>query len=625
MTAHFAAISLVLLSLISSAHSLPFITNSTVDILNRSINKVDYSMMVITLKSPEGFPALDQSVNTLWVVTSSSLLFDTKPYMMYYTFNTIAKTFLFNTLELTEQGFSLLSNRSGKASPFMHLVLQETALTKFPRNKLGDLSMCSWDMSVSQSSHDEYFTYLCANLTTLEESTPVISDFIVLEDVCYVTIQVVITGYLVQQFLFSMHIMRKDRKFKYVTDTTKINPPFWQCVFPLKSRYLAKFRIWDSIALARLFIIICVLSFISQIFPSVWPSSALGYDFSVFGNRAVYYYPNSVIILVSGILFVYLLIIENKQNRHKKLPKYVNENVVVTYLVRIVLSIAIVGVMAGLFGLDIAFLMPTTTVSYRYALWSVSVVFYLIALMVMLHSKVFTIDRIIYNKMITHRDTSLNQKLLVEDTDTQMTEKSTDIEVQSTRSFTILIFTVVSWIIFSLWLTTLTMMIFHSGLVVTRFIRATITNMLLNLDTITTYTFCFTTVGIAYKIISDIEAPYVKMKNNVCKLRGSLHISIIKKNNQKVRNGEITKDPVYYIPMTWSLFLRICKILRVPSMTYSVITQMIITVFTLVLFLVTVNTKGKDLFNGSGDSKTLFTLVLGTFIPFIPVSVGLGF
>ncbi len=66
-------------------HSLPVFTNTTTQELSRSINKVDFQMMVITLKVPPGYAPLRFSLDTMYIITSSSVLFDTKPYMMYYT------------------------------------------------------------------------------------------------------------------------------------------------------------------------------------------------------------------------------------------------------------------------------------------------------------------------------------------------------------------------------------------------------------------------------------------------------------------------------------------------------------------------------------------------------------
>jgi hypothetical protein len=368
-----------------------------------------------------------------------------------------------------------------------------------------------------------------------------------------------------------------------------------------------------------MFVLISALSFVSQVFPSVWPTGPSGYNFNVFASREHYHYPNAVIIVVGAVLFVFLVIMENKQHRHKLLPKYNHQNFIVTYIVRITTSFCVVFICAVFFGLDIGFLMPTTTVGYRYALWSIFAFFYLVFLFASLHKRENTIDRVIYNRLFKYYDNPLRQSLLQGDAESveDLVPQLAPVHLNRTNFFVWLI-TVVVWTIYSVWLTAITVMTFHSGLVVTRLIRATITNMLLNLDTITTYTFCFTTVGIAYKMVSDIEAPYLKMKNAVCKARGSMHYSLLVANNERVKAGQVTKEPVMYIPITWTVFLQLCKILRLPSMTYTIIMQMLLSVFTLVLFLVAANTKGENLFNGSGDSKTLFTLAIGTLIPFIP-------
>jgi hypothetical protein len=76
----------VLLLLLCSVgvYSLPVFTNTSAQALSAAVNKADYQMMVITLLPPEGL-TLEFSLDTLHVITSSSVLFDTKPYMMYYT------------------------------------------------------------------------------------------------------------------------------------------------------------------------------------------------------------------------------------------------------------------------------------------------------------------------------------------------------------------------------------------------------------------------------------------------------------------------------------------------------------------------------------------------------------
>ena len=79
----------VLLTLLCTlgVYSLPIFTNTSAQALSLAVNKVDYQMMVITVKPPQGpgFEALKFSLNSLYIITSSSVLFDTKPYMMYYT------------------------------------------------------------------------------------------------------------------------------------------------------------------------------------------------------------------------------------------------------------------------------------------------------------------------------------------------------------------------------------------------------------------------------------------------------------------------------------------------------------------------------------------------------------
>jgi hypothetical protein len=133
------------------------------------------------------------------------------------------------------------------------------------------------------------------------------------------------------------------------------------------------------------------------------------------------------------------------------------------------------------------------------------------------------------------------------------------------------------------WITTLMANVFTCMFVLNRFLQSTIINCLMNSSAITTYGYIISIFIVLYKFLVDIEAPYVKLKNMIAKERQGFSWERIINFRKWAREYDLTalhkelrmnRDVFYYIPMTWNVFLRISKVMRLRIITARVMVNM---------------------------------------------------
>jgi len=194
------------------------------------------------------------------------------------------------------------------------------------------------------------------------------------------------------------------------------------------------------------------------------------------------------------------------------------------------------------------------------------------------------------------------------------------------------VFMVGNQLVRAVWMTTLGILAWSNGYVITRLIECTIMNGLINTNMITTYSFVLTLLGVFYNFFDDIEKPYMKLKNAIIKERGSLGFDrilpyrswISKVELSEIKeNMTVAKDTAYayLIPMTWTVFFRISKLMRVTEATTRSFLQMLLIVFILCVIYFANEIFNTRLVLGLSGNSTLLAIIVSTVLPLISTIV----
>jgi hypothetical protein len=609
------------LTLILSSTCAPIFSDDSLQELKLSISKNDTQMIVIS------FPETTLTDVTLYIIAWDSLLyvqpyvislkFNTFRYMRLYTWRSITDKFYFHSIDVN----LTITNQS--ALSFVNSFINETQIRS--TNKYGDLSICS-PISDRKTLTDEP-EYACYNLNTKIWRVVQANVWLTGEDILYLLLQLLATVGLLYYITYRLSLIRTHRSFPFVTDSM-IHPPFWQCIIPgIPTKYLIKFQAWDSTLLFLLHIFLCSLTFLSAFSPDRWPihnqvQLAVPLIESV-TSRVGYLTVNSIVIVFNTILFVIKLTSENFHHRRFKI---VVKRSVLFFIIKFIFAFIICATSMGLMVLDIMYL-PTAHFAHRYYMWFVGAGLFNMGLLVHLLRKPVFIDR--YFQKITQQQEKPNttsEELLSSDERYYETEGrgGKAISTSNRSKFTTVMMIFGSWIVSAFWYASLIMITFHAGYVTSRFVRSTLTNMLINNEMIATYSYIASIIGVFYKFINDIEAPYLKLKNMVGKERGGWALERIAKTNIKIRNWTMEdvhkdqlmhRDTFFLLPMSWSIFIRVSKLMRLSRITGRILLQMTMTIFILCLFFFGASSQE---FIFKIQDKLLMGVIVGTILPLIP-------
>ncbi|KAL0489045.1 hypothetical protein AKO1_013476 [Acrasis kona] len=196
------------------------------------------------------------------------------------------------------------------------------------------------------------------------------------------------------------------------------------------------------------------------------------------------------------------------------------------------------------------------------------------------------------------------------------------------RPWVYYMFLIGNYFIRSLWMVTLSILAWSCGYVISRLIECTVVNGLINTQMITTYSFFITLLSVFYNFYDDIEKPYMKLKNAIVRERGSLGFDRILPYRRWISgvdiaeirdNMTVAKDTAYayLIPMTWTVFFRISKLMRVGEATSRSFLQMVFVIFILcVVYFANLIYNTRLALSLSGNS-TLLAIVVSTVLPLI--------
>ncbi len=563
-------------------------TNSTISNVVGNSTKADIVLTIVTVQfqnselqnaSEETRTMLGEYVNIL-IVPYESMLF-VKPYMMYYTAFTITQNVWFTVLNIThEEAPNMISQLkyNTTTSPFLSPFATE-ALSRY-RNSSKKLSICSSYLAGDQTLNP----YLCINSHTGESTIVYTPSILVFMDVAYYIFQTLATAGIAYYFAFKLRLIRKGKKFIYITDST-YNPPYWQCTFApfCKTSQLANFRFWESARLLLIHVIISTFTILCQFVPSTWPTSNNIKDaWQDLNERTTFFIWIIVLIFVNTVLFFIKLGIDYMHHRRVKvqMPK-----TKLYIFIRLAMSVFI-----GLLCLPIlvgyVYIMPTPLrTDFRRPMWYSSAGIFILGVCAYLFLKPTYIDKAIIRKLDSGNDeddqyyemsTNLGELTVEEFNEARLARKK-----KITKFATLITFFMC--LVHGFWITTLMANVFTCMFVLNRFLQSTIINCLMNSSAITTYGYIISIFIVLYKFLVDIEAPYVKLKNMIAKERQGFSWERIINFRKWAREYDLTalhkelrmnRDVFYYIPMTWNVFLRISKVMRLRIITARVMVNM---------------------------------------------------
>jgi hypothetical protein len=274
------------LMLLVAANAIYSVDSNFLDVQNNLRGAHGFSIMIISVANTTGF--LAPEFKLLYLTTGESLLF-LNPYTMYYSAMTITAKMLFGklTIDPMSTGYvtSQMDERAGsffasnRSNPLVDGLANETILLQ-AYTSVGNFSLCWRDPVAFRSSSGTRPDFFCRKLNDWTATPYVVrypESVMTYLDVTFLIFQLIVTVGLVYHYVRYMGIIRRSRKFLFVTDSV-INPPMWQALFNpvIPVRYLVKFRIWDSSNLFMFHVILAGVVGLSLISPQGWPSTTNG-------------------------------------------------------------------------------------------------------------------------------------------------------------------------------------------------------------------------------------------------------------------------------------------------------------------------------------------------------------
>ncbi|KAL0482350.1 alpha-acetolactate decarboxylase [Acrasis kona] len=583
-----------------------FTADTRTKLHNTTLNLNSLVMAVIYIEYDSPPPYLDQiqditmNYNDLYISAYDSSLF-VRPYERYYSFMTLnVGSMMFQSLNISDeaQGYVYdyinykVSMGNMSTSPYYDLLFFDidTSLINFTKSRSAAFQLCTHDFSLSNIL---YAGFLCVDLSTKQSHSAVIPPLVFFTDLAYYLFQFVMTFLMVYYVIFAIRMIRKGKKFFFVTDSIR-NPPFWQCIIPLvPNKTLTNFRLWDSIFLINLHFFTSAFTILSQFVPNKWPKTNNGNDTDAhIANRKVYIGVACAVVTINTIFLLSKLFRSYKRHKSVRLnassiPKY---DKIIRFVLACISSLMLLPVMV----MYVWALFPATKRdNYRNYLWYVATGFFTIGLCFYLTSK-----------------------------RTYVYDKYKWFGLKSTIGLILFDYVIeASWIVFQ------TMNTFASIAVVVRFIQASIMNMLYNFTIAPTYGYLLSIMITVYKFSIDIETPYVTLKNAICKERSATpweRIVIARDRVPKIemttihQNMRMRVDLSFPIPLTWTVFFRISKLMRLRRQTNRTILNACLLMFILFMFFIGTQSYDTDILKQLGGNTSLIAILAGTMLPLIP-------
>lgn len=183
------------------------------------------------------------------------------------------------------------------------------------------------------------------------------------------------------------------------------------------------------------------------------------------------------------------------------------------------------------------------------------------------------------------------------------------------------------------WIWTLYLLALNIGVVISRAMFSTITNLVVDTSTVPMYSYMLTLLTTMYTFIVETKKPFVGVKDMMYQSREPAQMAVIKTVNEKLltmspedfrkrleeKDIGYSRTVVYRTPMTWRAFLTVCEMAHVETLAQSKISQMAITLVVLCTLFLGVSVFDVNFFGGKNSQ--MFTVLGGSILPLIPVCI----
>jgi hypothetical protein len=379
---------------------------------------------------------------------------------------------------------------------------------------------------------------------------------------------------------------------------------------------------------------------LSQIQPRNWPdeNGEIERQWKDAFNNVESYSLLGVVVVINTLIFLGKLGADNFRHKFVRIDKtgYGRKSKIVRILLTLFCTAIVVTCIMIYFFFGLA-----TQRDYRRAVWITGTMIFCVILFFNLYGMNIYVHRGIGNWIVSK---TKGKAAYVPEIDERYVELSAHLndthtfedivkQSQATREtldmvpWVHILFIIWNYLVRSIWLITTVIMTFSSGYVFSKFIESTIANILINSDLITTYSYIFSICGVLYKFLIDVETPYTRLKNMIVRERSAACLERVvpyRKFLTTITHEAIREEMLvhntyaYLIPMTWTVFFRISKIMRVTRFCYRSIIQMAFTVFILCVFYFASQIYNTEFSKAVSGNATLTAVIAGTVMPLIP-------
>ncbi|KAL0480632.1 hypothetical protein AKO1_006889 [Acrasis kona] len=546
-----------------------------------------------------GIAGFMNKFDDLFVSAFDTALF-LRPYMRYYTFFTVSESGMkFQDLNITQEAQPYVLDmikglNETTVSPFGDLFLRELNVSRinFTRSsRSGKFRLCAQDYNAENLL---YTGFSCYNLHNGNIRGVTVPGLMIFSDIAYYLFQFAATFAIVSYVSFTVNMIRKGKTFVYVTDSIR-NPPFWQCacsIIPVK--YMANFRIWECLLLLVVHLVISGFSILSELIPNDWPSSDDDNDIPEYASQRRGYIAVMCVTVAINTVFLLVKIFKNYKH-HRMIRLHAHSERKYDIAIRVVLATIVSLIFLPILSVFVMELLPNTYEGsiggqYRLALWWLFAIGFSIGNIVYLSTMEVWVVR-----------NSLSERFVI---------AHIFLDYMAEAAFYVF----------------QTLNAFAATFIITRFIQSSIMNVLMNLSVAPKYGYALSIIITLYKFYGDVKAPYGKLKALICKNRKPAHFKDILADrdelqameaDQILKSVQLRKDPSYPIPMTWHVFFRIAKLMRISMFTTTTIVNCAVLLFVLCMVFTAIQTFEAS-FLGSVGNAGMIAVVAGSIMPLIP-------
>jgi hypothetical protein len=547
-----------------------------------------------------------------------------------YTFSTISRNFEFVTLvaDAIPSDVTIEAEDDQRISGWAQAVLNETAVRDAMKSSFGPFSVCS----VRDPSADFFSrVFICQDLSTNEISEVTAPFWFKIIDVTFVFLLVFVVLVIINIVQIMFKHIENHGHTKNVSNSLR-DPPYWQGIIPFISvETKANFRLWDSLSLSFIHILLYLAMFATALTPAYWPvdnnQKIVGLPFQNGSREVTFLFMAIPIIIVNAVCTLFKII----QKSYFDGNTILDQSKISGWARAIKFAfIILISATSSIFSIIfVLFIIPERMPNYKFVVYALGAfcfalgdIIYLSRSKVHIHHGVwYTIAERLANCFVTKYEK-------------EKTEEQEELEqlnpqqpvVSKSVSPVQFCYMILSWIGNAIWIISLLLLAFNAGHVTIKVTWSTISNLIINSESLKTYSYFISIIGIFYKFTVDIEIPYKELRNEITSDRPTLSLTRMEINNNRLKDYDLetlkqdlmcSKDQAYYTPMPWTSFFKVAKMIKIQHITKKIIIQMGATIFLLCIFFMAAESFNTRFFS-SGNENVLFGLIVSTIMPLIP-------